>query len=165
MFVICNHKSGTYFWLAELPHCIFTMHIKNNVTWIATMSTIFLTSLFATQVCLQNSPSIYSIMLLLNEGIILTPHSNYFNIIYRNNLKSKGNFRTPHLKSNTNSLCKRFLNITTWDPSVCQSNQLHVDIFQFFNTNSKYILEIPLKWSLIFRKSWTSTGYFSNSTG
>ena len=29
----------------------------------------------------------------------------------------------------------------------------------------RYILYIPLRWPVSFLKSWTSTGYFSNSTG
>ena len=48
---------------------------------------------------------------------------------------------------------------------VSKSNRLHVDIVRFFFINLKYNLYIFLKWSVIFLKSWTSTGYFSNSTG
>ena len=39
------------------------------------------------------------------------------------------------------------------------------DIFSVFFINLRYILEIPLEWSVIFLEYWTSTGYFSNSTG
>jgi hypothetical protein len=56
----------------------------------------------------------------------------------------------------------RFLGIIGWDPSVCKSNRLHVDILWFIYIKLRYI---PLKWSVILLKSWTSTGYFSNSTG
>jgi hypothetical protein len=59
----------------------------------------------------------------------------------------------------------RFLGIIGWDPSVCKSNRWHVDIHRFFLIKLGYILQIPLKWSVIFLLSWTSTSYFSNSTG
>ena len=62
-------------------------------------------------------------------------------------------------------LSARFLGITGWDPCVCKSNRLHVDILWFSCTKFGYILQIPLKWSVNFLQSWTSTGYFSNSTG
>ena len=60
---------------------------------------------------------------------------------------------------------ERFLGITGWDPSVCKSNRLHGDILRFSFINLGYILFFPLHWSAIFLQSWTSTGYFSNSTG
>ena len=59
----------------------------------------------------------------------------------------------------------RFLGITGWDPSICKSNWLHVDILPFFFIKLGYILQIPYKWSLIIMQSWISTGYFSNSIG
>ena len=59
----------------------------------------------------------------------------------------------------------RFLGITGWDPCVCKSNRLHVDILWFSFTKLGYILQIPLKWSVTFLRSWTSTGHFSNSAG
>jgi hypothetical protein len=59
----------------------------------------------------------------------------------------------------------RFLGIAGWDPSVCKSNRLNVDILQFSFIKFGHILQIPLKWSVIFLQFWTSTGYFSNSTG
>ena len=60
----------------------------------------------------------------------------------------------------------RFLGITTgWDPSLCKSNRFHVHILRFSCIKLGYIQEIPLKWSVILLQSWTSTGYFSNSTG
>ena len=59
----------------------------------------------------------------------------------------------------------RFLGIIGWDPSVCKSNRLYVDILRFSFIKWRYFLQIPLKWSIIFMQSWTSTGYFSNSTG
>jgi hypothetical protein len=38
--------------------------------------------------------------------------------------------------------------------------------FGFFSfCNLRYILQIPLKWSVVFLKSWTLTGCFSNSIG
>ena len=52
-----------------------------------------------------------------------------------------------------------------WDPRVCNSNRLHVDDLRFFYTNLRYIPWIPLTWLVILLRSWTSTGYFSNSTG
>ena len=59
----------------------------------------------------------------------------------------------------------RVLGIIGWDPSVCKSNQLHVDIHRFSFIKLGYILlQIPLKRWVIFLQSWTSTGYFSNST-
>ena len=59
----------------------------------------------------------------------------------------------------------RCLGITSRDPSVCKSNRLHVDILQFSFIKLGCILWNPLKRSVIFLQSWTSTGYFSNSTG
>ena len=59
----------------------------------------------------------------------------------------------------------RFLGITGWDPSVCLSNWLHVDILRFSFIKLGNILWLPLKWSVIFLKVWTSAGCFSNSTG
>ena len=44
-------------------------------------------------------------------------------------------------------------------------NRLHVDILRFSFIKSGYIQSIPLKRSVIFLHSRTSTGYFSNSTG
>ena len=49
------------------------------------------------------------------------------------------------------------------DPNVSKSNQLHVDFFQIFLDESKYIPYIPLKWSVIGLKSWNWNGSFSNS--
>ena len=59
----------------------------------------------------------------------------------------------------------RFLGVTGWDPSVWKSNRLHVHILRFPFPELGYILYIPLKQSVVFLQSWTSTGYVSNSTG
>ena len=59
----------------------------------------------------------------------------------------------------------RFLSIIGWDPSVGKSNRLHVDILWFSFIKLGYIPYIPLKWSVIFLESWSSTGSFSNSIG
>ena len=59
----------------------------------------------------------------------------------------------------------RFLGITGWDPNVWKPNRLHVDILRFSFVELGYILQIPLKRSVIFLQSCTSTGYFSNSAG
>ena len=60
----------------------------------------------------------------------------------------------------------RFLGIIGWDPSVHLQVQLvtcwHPSIFYI---NLRYISYISLKWLVILLKSWTSTNYFSNSTG
>jgi hypothetical protein len=56
----------------------------------------------------------------------------------------------------------RFLRIIGWDPCACKSNQLHVHILRFFNINLRHI---PLKWTAILLKAWTSTSHSSNSTG
>jgi hypothetical protein len=48
---------------------------------------------------------------------------------------------------------------------VSRYNRVHVVIFQFFLINVRHIPQIPLKWSVIFLNSWTSTSYCSNSTG
>ena len=45
------------------------------------------------------------------------------------------------------------------------SNRLHVDVLRFAFIKLGYILQIPLQRSVIFLQSWSSTGYFSNSTG
>ena len=58
-----------------------------------------------------------------------------------------------------------FVGITRWDPSVCKSNRLYFDILRFSYTKLGYTLWIPLKWSVIFLQSWTSTSFSSNSTG
>ena len=52
----------------------------------------------------------------------------------------------------------RFLGNTGWDPRVCKSNRLHVDILRFSFIKLGYILQIPLKWSVNFLQSPTSTG-------
>ena len=57
----------------------------------------------------------------------------------------------------------RFLGTTGQDPSVCKSNMFTSSGFPFIKLG--YILFIPLKWSIIFLQSWTSTVVFSNSTG
>ena len=44
----------------------------------------------------------------------------------------------------------RFLGIIGWDPSVCKSNRLHVDILQFSCIKLGYILYIFLKWLVVF---------------
>ena len=54
--------------------------------------------------------------------------------------------------------------ITGWDPSVCNSHRLHVHILWCFLIKLEYIPYIPLKRSVLFLQSWTSTGYFWNST-
>ena len=59
----------------------------------------------------------------------------------------------------------RFLNVTGWNPSVCKSNRSYVHIIRFSFIKLGYILHIPLKWSVIFLQSRTSSGEFSNSTG
>ena len=50
------------------------------------------------------------------------------------------------------------------DRSVSESNRLHVVIFRVFFVNVRYIPWIPLKWSVIFLNSCTSTGYSTRST-
>ena len=59
----------------------------------------------------------------------------------------------------------KFLGIVGQDSSDSKSNWLHVDVFRFCFNHLRYILEIPLKWSVPFLQSWTSTGYSSNSSG
>ena len=52
------------------------------------------------------------------------------------------------------------------DPCDSKSNRLHVwhlPVLLSFIWGVFY--ETPLKWSVIFLQSWSSTGYFSNSTG
>ena len=57
----------------------------------------------------------------------------------------------------------RFLGI---DPSVSKSNRLHINIFRILLINLRYIPWIPLKWwAILLKYWWTSTSYFSNSTG
>jgi hypothetical protein len=58
-----------------------------------------------------------------------------------------------------------FLGIISWDPNVCKSNRLQFNILHIPFIKLRYILQFPLKWSVIFMQSPTSTGYFSNSTG
>ena len=59
----------------------------------------------------------------------------------------------------------RFLGIIGWDPSVCKSNRLHIDSLRFSFIELGNTLWIPVKWSVIFLQSWTSTVYFSDSFG
>ena len=93
-----------------------------------------------------------------------------------NSYKTISNF--PKVSMNFNQLLLKFnstvpvhlqlavgLGITGWDPSVCKSNWLHVDILRISFIKLEYVLQTPLKWSVIFLQSWTSTGYFWNSTG
>ena len=68
------------------------------------------------------------------------------------------------LKTTNEQYKERVLGIIGWDPSVSKSNRLHVDIFRLFFANLRCILLIPLKWWVIFLKSWTSIDYFSNWT-
>jgi hypothetical protein len=58
----------------------------------------------------------------------------------------------------------RFLGIIGQNPRVPKSKWWHVVIFWVSFINLKYILYIPLKWSVISLKLWTSTGYLCNST-
>jgi hypothetical protein len=67
-------------------------------------------------------------------------------------------------------LCKqwlgRFVGIIGWEPSVCKSNRLHVDILRFsFIKLGVYSSINSSKVIGNFLQSWTSTGYFSNWTG
>ena len=62
---------------------------------------------------------------------------------------------------NSNALIQgsgRFVGVTGWDPSVCKSNWVHVHNLRFTFIKLGYVLHIPLKWSVIFPQSWTSTG-------
>ena len=59
----------------------------------------------------------------------------------------------------------RLLGITSWDPSVCKSNMLHVDIHRFFLYKIGVYSTDYSKMIGDFLQSWTSTGYHSNSTG
>ena len=52
----------------------------------------------------------------------------------------------------------KFLGIVGQDPSDSESNRFTVHIFWFCFIHLRYILQIPLKWSVILWKSWTSTG-------
>ena len=73
---------------------------------------------------------------------------------------------TSQTESPWPSVIGRFLGTTGWDPSVCKSNRLYIDIPRFsFFIYLGYILQIPLKWPVVFLQSWTSTGNSSNSTG
>ena len=58
-----------------------------------------------------------------------------------------------------------FLGTVYQYPSDSKSNWLHVDVFQFCLFYLRYILLIPPKRLENFLKSWTSTVYFSYSTG
>ena len=53
---------------------------------------------------------------------------------------------------------------TIWH-SASKPLWLHVDILQLLFIDLRSIHWSPLNWSVIFLKSWTSTGSFSNSTG
>ena len=59
----------------------------------------------------------------------------------------------------------KFLGIVGQVPSNSESHRLHVDIVRFCFVHLRCILQIPLKWLVYFLRSWTSTGYISNSTG
>jgi len=47
--------------------------------------------------------------------------------------------------------------------SVSKSNRLHVHIFQFSCVKLGYVSWNPLKWWVVFLKSWTSTGSYVTS--
>jgi hypothetical protein len=59
-----------------------------------------------------------------------------------------------------------FLDITGRDPKASIPLGYMLTSFKFSLLNyARYILQIPLKQSVISVESWTPTGYFSNSTG
>ena len=75
-------------------------------------------------------------------------------------------FFTLHRRDNHSQQCLgNFLGVISQNPSVSKSNWLHIVIFRFFFINFRYILKTPVKWSVVFLKSWTSRSYFSTSTG
>ena len=96
-----------------------------------------------------------------------TPHECFFSKSSLKKLKKLSTKFTPTMphKCSFKQWSGRFLGIIGWEISVCKSNRLHVDILRNFYINLRYISWIPLKWSVILLKSWTSTTYFSNSTG
>jgi hypothetical protein len=61
------------------------------------------------------------------------------------------------------SCWRRILGITVRDSIVHESNRLHVDIFRFFFIKLRYILLIPLNWSVNVLKSLTSTDSYASS--
>jgi hypothetical protein len=84
--------------------------------------------------------------------------------VSRNPPLSGQNFDSS-IYNNVMQWSRRFLGMVGWDPSVCKSHRLHVDILWFSFIKLGYIVSIPLRWWIIFLQSWTLTGYFSNSTG
>ena len=86
------------------------------------------------------------------------------------NLYSRIYYCIIHEHNSSTKLCYKYLekilDIISQDLNVSKSNQLFVDIFNFIFIELENILYILLiKWRVIFLKPWTSTDYFSNSTG
>ena len=71
----------------------------------------------------------------------------------------------PLVRANFTQYLGRFLGIISQNSSVSKFNWLDVEIFRIVVTNLICMLQIPLKWLVIFLKSWTSTGHFSSWTG
>ena len=105
------------------------------------------------------------------QGVDITEFKVHFHdscalkwVMFRSTWQREG--ENDRLLSRVHQWLGRFLGIIGWDPEVCKSNWLHVDSLRFSFIKLRYILLwIPLKWSVIILQSWTSTGYFSNSTG
>ena len=102
---------------------------------------------------------------MLTNSIIVALNVHAINDVDLCPGRTGGTLQMHRLSSKNNQWLGRFLGITGWEPSFCKSNRLHVDICQFSFIKLGYISHIPLKWSVNFLQSWTSTGYFSNSTG
>ena len=101
--------------------------------------------------------------LKLKVGLNILPMSR----VYHNRI-------LPHFSTQNQAMChgnigssqcsRRFLNIVGQNPSVSKSNQLHVVISRvIFIIICCYIPHIPLKWWVVFLKSWTSTGSYVTS--
>jgi hypothetical protein len=82
-------------------------------------------------------------------------------------------WRSRMMKRHSLHWSGNFLGIIGWRAScVCKSNRSHVHILCFFcknwgySINSSEVLNFNrFRWSEILLESWTSTSYFSNSTG
>ena len=78
---------------------------------------------------------------VLEESIEYTPNS------------MKENWKMSTCNHRLGQRSGRVLGTTGWDPSVCKSNRLHVDILRFSFMKLGYILYFFLKWSVFFLHS------------
>ena len=89
--------------------------------------------------------------LLLCSLVLETPYPQIPRVCFR----SYAHFWTIE-DSGCCDLRGHFSGIVIRDPRIWKSNRFHVDIFRFFLTGLRIILQVLRKWWVVFLKSWTS---------